>query len=80
MEFKLKIKKEKQMDMRPCPICETSMTIRTVGSQAQTDMPDPSYFIYCRQCGYGPIETFMSAQQAADHWEEHALKSGAESY
>lgn len=64
------------MHLRPCPICQTEMTIRSVGSE--NDVVS-SYFIYCRQCGYGPVETFKSVDFAAKHWDEHVLKHDANS-
>ena len=58
------------MEMRPCPICETPMTIRSVDAD---DHHHDSFFVYCRQCGYGPVETFPSAKQAAEHWDERSI-------
>lgn len=61
--------------VKPCPICNTKMVLRKVSSLGECGQRKWFYFMYCRQCGYGPMQAYDSGLDAIYNWNLNALSN-----
>lgn len=66
--------------IRPCPFCKTRMTLRQVSAPGDYGTRRWFYFLYCNECGSGPLQAFDTTTAAIVHWNDNALTKMRSSY
>lgn len=63
---------------KPCPKCNAGMTVKRAVTQGHNNnnyKQDQYYSVYCRVCGYGLLQVFMTCREAIQCWNYTTLSS-----
>lgn len=56
--------------LHPCPACRQDMTIKSVQACAFSGVNESFYFIYCPNCGQGPLTAYPCVYESIIQWNE----------
>lgn len=66
---------ETRANIKPCPVCEMNMTLKQISALGERGQRRWFYFLYCKQCGYGPTQAYETGEEAIQYWNLNALSS-----
>jgi hypothetical protein len=62
-------------DVKPCPVCNMKMVLRQISALGERGERRWFYFMYCRECGYGPTQAYETGNEAIQYWNHNALSA-----